>query len=179
MTTNPYINKITLIQGNIAEQDVDAIISLIPKNLEYRGSVNASLLAAAGERLDDFIAEQIYQPKAGDVYAVPGFNLKAKNMIFAVRPVWKDDWDRREKDVLSCCRKAMVLAKCMLLSCIAFPPLASGKNGFPPERAARLIVQGITDRLDERMEEVRIVVPDTENYKIYYTQLLRVGWQGS
>lgn len=178
MTSNPYINKITLVQGDIAAQDVDAIVSLIPKNLEYRGAINTALLRGAGEKLDDFIAEHIYQPRAGDVYAVPGFNLPARNIIFAVRPNWKDDWDRQEKDVVLCCRKALVLAKCMLLSTVAFPPLASGRNGFAPEKAARLLIQGIADRIDERMKEVRIVVPDQQMYKIYYTRLMMMGWTG-
>lgn len=174
--TNPYINQIRLIEGDIAAQDVDAIVSLIPQDLEFSGRINARLMQASQANLDAFILDNIYQPMVGDVYAVPGFALQARHIIFAVRPVW-EDWNREDKDLILCCRKAMVLAKCMLLNRIAFPPLASGKEGYPPERAARLMISGILDRLDDRIKEIRIVVPDADLYKIYLDRLVALGWR--
>lgn len=178
MSDNPYIKNINLLRGDIAEQDVGAVVSLITQNMEFRGSINQRLQDAAGEDLKAFLDKHVFQPKAADVYAVPGFNLPAKNIIFAIRPEWKDDWDRKEKDLIECCRKALVLAKCMQLQSIAYPPLASGVHGYGKERAARLVIQGILDRLDGAFDEVRIVVPDDETYQIYYDRLLSLGWPG-
>lgn len=113
----------------------------------------------------------------GDVYALPGFGLPARHIIYAVRPNWRDDWDREEKDLILCCRKAIVLAKCMLLSRIAFPPLAAGKEGFPPDRAARYLIAGILDRLDDRLKEIRIVVPNADLYRVYLERLVALGWR--
>lgn len=175
--THPFINTIRLVEGDIAAQDVDALVSLIPQNLEYGGRINTRLMQASQANLDGFILDNIYQPLVGDVYAVPGFALPARHVIFAVHPNWKDDWDREGKDLILCCRKAMVLAKCMLLSRLAFPPLAAGKEGFPPERAAKYMIAGILDRLDERIREVRIVVPDAALYKIYLDRLVALGWR--
>lgn len=175
--TNPFINQIRLIEGDIATQDVDAIVSLIPQNLEFSGRINTHLMQASQANLDNFILDNIFQPMVGDVYAIPGFALPARHIIVAVRPSWRDDWDREGKDLILCCRKAMVLAKCMLLNRIAFPPLAAGKDGFPLERAARYMIAGILDRLDERMKEVRIVVPDADLYKIYLDRLVSLGWR--
>lgn len=174
--THPYLQHIRLVEGDIAAQDVDAIVSLIPQNLEYSGRINTRLMQASQANLDGFILDNIYQPLVGDVYAVPGFALPARHIIFAVRPNW-EDWNREGKDLVLCCRKAMVLAKCMLLSRIAFPPLACGKEGFPPERAAKFLIAGILDRLDERIREVRIVVPDAALYKVYLDRLVAMGWR--
>ncbi|MCD8525706.1 MAG: macro domain-containing protein [Alphaproteobacteria bacterium] len=178
MTIHPYINHIRLVQGDIASQDVEAIVSLIPQDLEFSGRINERLMQASQANLDNFILENIYQPMVGDVYAVPGFALQARHIIFAVRPRWRDDWDREGKDLILCCRKAMVLAKCMLLGRIAFPPLASGKEGFPPERAARYLIAGILDRLDDRLKEIRIVVPDDALYKVYLDRLVSLRLEG-
>lgn len=72
----------------------------------------------------------------------------------------------------------MVLALDMKLESISFPPLALGKNGFAKPRAARLIVQGIIDRLQEDHREVRIVCLDDEIMEIFRDKLSAQGWQG-
>lgn len=169
--SNRYLDRIKVVQGDIAEQQVDCIASLLPTSLSISGSVNEAILAKAGQGLDAFILEHIYQPKPGDVYAVPGFDLPCRNILLAIRPKWQSDFEREDKHVIMSVRKIMVLAKCMLQTRIAFPPLASGKNGFPKQRAARLLIQGIVDRLDEPVSEVRIVCPDAETLGIYTERL--------
>lgn len=176
--SNRYIDKIRLVMGDICEQDVDAIVSILPQNLEYSGGINTSILQRAGNDMDDFILDNIYKPKIGDVYAVPGFNLPCRNIIIAVRPNWKNDFDREDKHLVMCIRKSVILSKCMLLKKIAFPPLASGKGGYGKGRAARLMVQAILDRLDDRNDEVRIVCNDQDTYNIYKERLIAKGWGG-
>ena len=176
--SNPYLHKIRLVRGDITGQEVDAIVSLLPPSLDFTGSINKALLNKAGQQLDEFVLENMYQPKAGDIYAVPAFDLPCRNIIFSVRPPWRSDFEREDKHLVICVRKAMVLAKCMLLPKIAFPPLASGKKGFPKQRAARLLIQGIIDRLDEQSGEIRIVCPDDETGRIYKERLTAAGWRG-
>lgn len=176
--SNRYIDKIELVLGDICDQDVGAILTIIPTTLEYKGRINQAIVKRAGEDLDAFILENMYQPKAGDVYAVPGFNLPCRNIICAVRPNWKSDFDREDKHLVTCIRKSIVLAKCMLLGSIAIPPLASSRSGFGKKRAARLLIQSIIDRLDERIDLVRIVCSDQETLNVYKERLIAKGWRG-
>lgn len=176
--SNPYMDRIKLVMGDICEQEVGAVITLIPQSLEYTGAINKAIFKNAGEEMDEFVLDNMYKPKAGDVYAVPGFNLPCKNIIFAVRPNWKSDFEREDKHLTACIRKSIVLAKCMLLGSIALPPLASGKHGFGKGRAARLMIQAIIDRLDERVDEVRVVCNDQETFDIYKKRLKEKGWRG-
>ncbi len=169
--SNPYLDRIKLVEGDITAQEVDAVVSVIPQDLEYRGSLNDSLLEAAGEQLDDFILENVYKPRLGDVYAVPGFDLPCKFLIFSIVPVRDNDFDRVDRDLLGACRKALEMAKSMDLATVAFPPIVSGKNGFPKQRAARLIVRGIVERLDDSFKEVRIVCPDQRSHDIFKERL--------
>ncbi len=177
-SSNANINKIKLVLGDITAQDTDAIVSLIPQSLEISGRINQALMKKAGAELDDFILENMYQPKAGDVYALPNFGLPCRNIILSVRPNWKSDFEREDKHLVMCVRKVVVLAKCMLLRSVAFPPLAAGHKGYGKGRAARLLIQGILDRMDDRFDEVRIVCPDQATFDAYAAKLKAKGWRG-
>ncbi len=174
--SNPLLGRVKLVQGSIAEQDVDAIISLIPQNLEYRGVINEALLKAAGEQLDQFVLENVYKPRVGDVYAMPGFGLPSEHVLFGITPDWRNDFDREDGHLLSVLRKTLELARRMGLQKIALPPLASGRNGFPKRRAARLIVQAIEDRLDEDFEEIRIACIADSTMRTFEERLRAIGW---
>jgi O-acetyl-ADP-ribose deacetylase (regulator of RNase III) len=65
----------------------------------------------------------------------------------------------------------------MCLRSIAFPLLAAGKEGYPEAKAARLIVQGITERLDDNIEDVRIVCPEAPMVNVFYERLSSIGWK--
>ncbi len=176
--SNPLLKRVKVVRGDICAQEVDAIATLIPADLEYRGELNLAILAAAGESLDEFVVENIYQPKAGDIYAVPGFDLAAKHILFCVRPEWKQGFERSSKDLLVCGRKIMTLAKCMLLESIAIPLIGSGHSGFSDEKAARLLVRSVEERLCESLKEVRLVAFDYETEGLFRTALEKLGWEG-
>lgn len=161
----PLIRRIKLIKGDITLQDdVDAIVSTIGTDIDVGGSLNRAVIAAAGEKLDDFILEHVYKPRTGDVFAVPGFNLPVKNVIFVVTPPWRSGFEREDRDLLRCYRHAMQLAERMDLRRIAFPLLGTGKDKFPLQRAARLAVQGIKERLNKHFDEIRIVCNRDETF---------------
>jgi O-acetyl-ADP-ribose deacetylase len=177
--SNPYLERIKLVQGDITRQRTDAIVSVLPQNLEYRGALNKAILAGAGEKLDEFVLEHIFKPRPGDIYAVPSFNLPCKNIFFAILPKWTSDFDRDDRHLLMACRKAMEITRTMCLNSVSFPPLASGKHGYPPAKAARLIVQAIMERIDDNFHEVRIVSPDIDILKLFYERLKPLGWKGN
>ncbi len=177
--SNPYLERIKLVQGDITKQKTDAIVSVLPQSLEYRGGLNAAILEAAGQKLDEFVLEHIFKPRPGDIYAVPSFNLPCKNIFFAILPKWTLGFDRDDRHLLLATRKAMEITRTMCLASVSFPPLAAGKHGYPPQKAARLIVQAILERLDENFDEVRIVSPDVEVLKLFYERLKPHGWKGT
>lgn len=174
----PFLDRIHLMQGDITKQDVDAIVILIPQTLEYSGSLNEAVQVACGHNLDEFILDNIYKPKVGEVYALPAFNLPTKHILVGVLPKFRTDFDMNPSYLSAVIRRVMELARCMLLTSIAFPPLASGRHGYPKAKAARLICQGITDRLEESFEDIRIVCPDEKGLGIFDGKLRILGWDG-
>jgi len=170
--SNPlFWERVKVIRGEITDQDVDAIVSLLPANLEYRGALNKAILAAAGAQLDEFVLEHIYKPRPGDVYAVPGFDLPARHILFAVRPLWRNEFERHDRDLVNCVRKVMGLAQGMLLRRVAFPLLGSGRSGFPKPRAARLMLQTIEERCTHHFEEILLVAQDERDEQVFRERL--------
>lgn len=161
--SKPFLDRLAIIQGDITQVQTDAIATIIPQNLDYRGSLNESIRAASGHDLDSFILDNIYKPRLGEVYALPAFNLPARHILVGIMPVIRRSNDLKESDLTASVRKIMELSRCMLLKRIAFPLLASGKNGYPKPRACRLLLQGITDRMEENIEEIQIVCQDEES----------------
>lgn len=156
--------------------DVDAIVGSISPDLKAEGSLNQAIIAAAGEQIDDFILEHIFRPKAGDVFAVPPFNLPIPHIIYAVTPEWKDGIGNEDRDLTRCYRGIIHLAYLMKLKRIAIPAIGAGIGRYPIRRAARIGVQGIIDRMTDDIEEVRIVCNSRENYKAFFQTLIRYGW---
>ena len=166
--SKPYLVRVTFVRGRIEEQPVDAIVTLLSQSLRYKGSLNEAIQKAAGHAMDVFINENIHEPRLGDVYAAPGFDLPCKHVLYAVRPTWKDDFERQDRDLLIPCRKVMEEARAMSLKTLAFPPLGSGHQGFAKPKAARLMMQAIMDRMYPEIEEVRIVARTQETLDIFH-----------
>lgn len=177
--SKPFLERITLVQGDIAQQAVDAIAIVMPQNLDFKGKINERVREACGHDLDEFILENIFRPRAGDVYALPAFNLPAKHILLGIMPHYRSEFDMNEAHLSGISRKFMEIARSMLLKTVAFPPIASGKKAFPKPKAARLMIQGITDRFDEGFEEVRLVCPDAQVVEIFRHKLEIVGWNCS
>lgn len=171
------INRIRLIEGDIVRQtDVDAIAGSIGPDLKGTGSLNRAILRAAGKEVDNFILENIFKPRSGDVFAIPPFALPVKHILYAVMPVWKDSLGTEDRDLLRCYRGVVEMARRMRLRRIAIPALGSGEERFPVRRVARIGVQGILDRMGPGIEEVRIVCNRRETYLAFGAALKRQGW---
>ena len=146
--------------------------------MQFAGSINLSVRAAAGYDVDEFILEHIYKPKIGEVYALPAGNLKAKHILVGVMPYYRTEFDYNDSHLSGAVRSIMELARCMLLTSISFPPLFSSKKLFSKPKAARLVCQGINDRMQETFEDVRIVCSDERSVEIFDQKLRIIGWDG-
>ncbi len=171
-----YLQRIKLLRGDILEQNVDAIVTTIPKSLEIKGKLNQDLMDWTDSQLDEYILENIYKPHPGDSFVVPGYNLPADHVIFSVVPGWRTEFDRTDRDLLRAYRGAMELAVKNGYHSVAFPALITGDKSFPVARAARLAIQGIAERLDDPIREVRIMCFNPDATKCYRERLEKLGW---
>ena len=176
-----FLDRIKIIKGDIVQQaDVDAIVCGLYPDMALEGSLNQTVMAAAGTRLDEFILENIYKPRTSDAFAVPGFGLSVRHVLFMVKPRWRDGFFEEDRYLLRAYRSVMEMAHNMNLRRIAFPALGAGTKQFPVRRVARLALQGITERQLGDIEEVRIVCKTDETYAAFRDQLEKIkGEQGT
>ena len=164
-----------LIEGDLTVQEgVDAIVTTIPANLNAEGSLNSAIFKAAGAEMDAFLLEHVIKPHPGQVFAVPSFGLSAPHILFAITPEWRSDLE--DRDLLRCYRGAVQTAREMGLKKIAFPALGTGTRHYPVKRATRLGIQGIMDRMEEGIEEVRLVCNRAETREAFRGWLVHYGW---
>jgi O-acetyl-ADP-ribose deacetylase (regulator of RNase III) len=171
------MEKMELIQGDITEITIDAIVNAANSSLMGGGGVDDAIHWAAGpELLEECIkiAEERRQIPggpcpAGDAVITGAYKLPCKNVIHTVGPVWYGG-SRGEAELLaSCYRKSLLLAEEKGLKSIAFPNISTGVYGYPKDKAAAIAVETVQKTLSETpgIERVVFVCFDDENYKLY------------
>ena len=124
--------------GDITGQDVDAIITAANESLLGGGGVDGAIHRAAWPRLAEAGAA-IGPCEPGDAMATPAFDLDppVRYIIHTVGPVWEGG-SYGEVDILaSCYRRSLQVADALGARRIAFPAIATGIYGFPPDQAAK------------------------------------------
>jgi O-acetyl-ADP-ribose deacetylase (regulator of RNase III) len=151
---------IEVVIGDITAEDVDAIVNAANKSLQGGGGVDGAIHRAAGRRLAEAGAA-IGPCLPGDAMATPAFDLDppVRHVIHTVGPVWKGG-GQGEADILaSCYRRSLEVADTLRARSVAFPAIATGIYGFPPQLAAQIAVASIRSTATA-VELVRLVAFD-------------------
>jgi O-acetyl-ADP-ribose deacetylase (regulator of RNase III) len=141
-------NKIEILEGDITEQNVDAIVNAANTSLLGGGGVDGAIHRAAGPELLQF-NKKLGGCLTGEAKISPGFKLKAKFIIHTVGPVWNGG--NRNEDILlaSCYRNSLKLAAENNIKTIAFPAISTGIYRFPLERAVNIALSEVKNFLAE------------------------------
>ena len=160
--------KITLVEGDITRQQVDAIVNAANNSLLGGGGVDGAIHRAAGPEL---LAEcrTLGGCPTGQAVITRGYRLPAHWVIHTVGPVWHEGKANEDALLANCYRNSLTLAAQHNLHTIAFPAISTGAYGFPPERAAGIAVTEVKKFLeqDTSIEEVIFVCFGPDTYKIY------------
>jgi O-acetyl-ADP-ribose deacetylase (regulator of RNase III) len=151
---------IEAVLGDITREDVDAVVTAANESLLGGGGVDRAIHRAAGPRLAEAGAA-IAPCEPGDAMATPAFDLgpRVRHVIHTVGPVWEGG-DHGEAEMLaSCYRRSLEVADEIGARSIAFPAIATGVYGFPPEQAARVAVSTIR-ATPTTVERIRLVAFD-------------------
>ncbi len=168
--------RIELIQGDITQLHVDAIVNAANASLLGGGGVDGAIHRAAGPKLLE-ACRQLGGCPTGQAKATPGFNLPAKYVFHAVGPIWRGGGQGEDALLASCYRECMRLAKEYGIATIAFPAISCGAYGFPAERAASIAIVTIAEALKDnpKLQKVYLVCFDHPTYRAYQEAFTR--WQ--
>jgi O-acetyl-ADP-ribose deacetylase (regulator of RNase III) len=166
--------KLTAIQGDITQLQVDAIVNAANSSLLGGGGVDGAIHRAAGPELYD-ACSKLNGCATGGAKATPGFLLPAKWVFHAVGPVWQGGEHDEDKLLANCYRRSLELARQHQVSSIAFPAISTGVYRFPHERAARIAVDTVSKHAEASgVETVQFVCFNQETLDIY-NRLLSVS----
>lgn len=160
--------KITLLEGDITQQPVDAIVNAANTSLLGGGEVDGAIHLAAGPEL---LAEcrRLKGCQTGDAKITRGYNLPADWVIHTVGPVWHDGTHGEDELLASCYRRCLAIAEQYEIRTLAFPAISTGVYGFPVERAAKIAVKQVKTFLENpsSVEAVIFVCFNRQTYDAY------------
>lgn len=170
--TFPMPERIKIVDGDITELDVDAIVNAANSSLLGGGGVDGAIHRAAGPKLLEECRKLGGCP-TGEVRLTKGYDLPAKFVIHAVGPVWDGGGYGEDELLASCYRNALQTALNHKIRTLAFPAISTGIYGFPLKRATQIAVREVREFLDKHPEidEVIFCCFDSRTAQVYQDAL--------
>jgi len=169
------VARITLVRGDITEQEVDAVVNAANSSLMGGGGVDGAIHGKGGPAiLEDCkrIRAERYPDglPTGQAVATTGGDLPARWVIHTVGPVYAKSEDRSGL-LASCHVESLRVADELGARTVAFPAISTGVYGYPVGEAATVAIGTVRDA-DTRIPEVRFVLFDQEAYRAFERSLL-------
>jgi len=168
---------LSLVQGDITVQAVDAIVNAANSGLMGGGGVDGAIHRAGGgvilEACKAIVASQGRLP-AGEAVITTAGRMPAKHVVHTVGPVWRGGNSGEDALLANAYRNSLALAAAKGCRTVAFPSISTGVYRFPISRAARIALSTLTDEIPKHdLDEVRMVLFDAMTLDVYARELLR------
>lgn len=168
------MTQIRVVQGDITQLKVDAIVNAANSSLLGGGGVDGAIHRAAGPEL---VAEcrALKGCITGQAKITRGYKLPAQHVIHTVGPVWKGGTANEALLLAQCYENSLKLAHEHHIKSIAFPAISCGVYGFPIERAVMIAVNTVCEKLKEfdEIDEVIFCCFSADMAEHYRTALAR------
>ena len=166
--------EITLVQGDITEQRVDAVVNAANSSLLGGGGVDGAIHRKGGpEILAACRALRVSHYgkglKTGQAVATTAGRLPATWVIHTVGPKYSPgDPERTERAELlaSCYRESLRVADELGVRTLALPAVSTGIYGWPLEDAARIALETVRGTVNG-VEEARFVLFGADAYQAF------------
>ncbi|HAM53299.1 MAG TPA: macrodomain protein [Nitrospiraceae bacterium] len=128
---------IRLVQGDITEREVDAIVNAANAYLQHGGGVAGAIVRKGGQIIQEESDRIGFVPVGKAAFTSAG-RLPSKYVIHAVGPrMGEGDEDNKLKSAVV---NSLKLASGKALKSISLPAISSGIFGFPKDRCAAILV---------------------------------------
>ena len=160
--------RIEVIEGDITQQRVDAIVNAANEALITGGGVSGAIHRAAGLGLEEECLK-LGGCNEGEAKITKGYNLPAKWIIHTVGPVWEGGRYGEDKVLANCYRNSLSFVEQYQIKTIAFPAISTGAYSFPIERGTRIALIEIRAFLEQNtsVEKAIFVGYEKSAYNCY------------
>ena len=172
------MSTIEIRKVSITDLDTDAIVNAANDGLWAGGGVCGAIFKAAGYEQLQAACNKIGHCDTGSAVITPGFNLKAKYIIHAVGPRWKDGKHKEPEQLYGAYYKSLELAAANGCRSIGFPLISAGIFGYPVQGAWYQAFNACRDFLDQHKDvpmDIVFAVLSDENIEVGHKALLGSG----
>jgi len=162
--------EITLLQGDITEQDVDAVVNAANSSLLGGGGVDGAIHRKGGPSILEACRRIRHQRlpdglPAGAAVATTAGHLQAHWVIHTVGPVYATSQDRSGL-LASCHLESLRVADELGALTVAFPAISTGVYGYPVDDAATVAITSVRGA-PTNVSDVRFVLFDKDTYRAF------------
>jgi O-acetyl-ADP-ribose deacetylase len=178
----PSGQRLQLVQGDLTEEKVDAIVNAANSRLQHGGGVAGVIVRKGGQQIqeesDGWVREKGPVSHSAPAYTSAG-NLPSKYVLHAVGPVWgAGGEDSKLNQAVTGCLK---LADQLGIDSLAIPAISTGIFGFPKERAAKVIFRALEDYFQNKAASrpglVRLTLFDEPTLSAFLLEWQAMGWK--
>ncbi|MGC9376709.1 O-acetyl-ADP-ribose deacetylase [Streptomyces sp. MH13] len=168
------MTTLTLVQGDITRESVDAIVNAANSSLLGGGGVDGAIHRRGGPAILEACRElrRGHYGKGlptGRAVATTAGALEARWVIHTVGPVYSATEDRSAL-LASCYRESLRVAGELGARTVAFPAISTGVYRWPMDDAARIAVETVRSA-GTSVAEVRFVLFDDRAYDAFAARI--------
>ncbi len=168
--------QITIVQGDITKQKVDAIVNAANEDLQHGGGVARAISQAAGPKMQQYcdampVLAQGKKCPTGSAVITPAFNLEKigiKKIIHATGP--RGNTPHKEKLLADAYKNSLQVAADNGLRGIAFPAISTAIFGYDINEATPIAFAAVKDFIKahpKAFDEVRFVLFSNDDLAVY------------
>jgi len=168
---------IKILQGDLTQQPVDAIVNAANSYLAHGGGVAGAIVRQGGSDIqresDEWVRQHGPVPTGGAAITGAG-QLPCQAVIHAVGPVWQGGQQDEDEQLRSAAWQSLELARQHGFRSIALPAISSGIFGFPKDRCARILLSTAREFAeqypDSSLREIQFVLFDSPTSQVFETE---------
>lgn len=148
--------EFTVIQGDIAAQEADALVNAAGTSLEMGSGVAGALRRGAGGEINEEAVSQ-GPIDLGTVVVTDAYDLDAEWVLHAAAMPHYGDGQATAESIRAATRNSLVRADDLGCESLALPALGCGVAGFDLEEGARLICEELAAYDPASVTDVRLI----------------------
>ena len=176
--------NLSLYQGDITDERVDAIVNAANDRLQHGGGVAAAIVRKGGRQIQDEsdrITRQYGPLNVGYATYTSAGKLACRYVIHTVGPEWRKHGKEKSKYFLrlACIESLHIAALQLQLSSIALTAISSGIFGMPKDICAEVMFAAIeefsssVDAEFSTLRDVRIVIIDKPTLSVFQEEFVK------
>jgi O-acetyl-ADP-ribose deacetylase (regulator of RNase III) len=170
--------RITVVEGDITAQEVDAVVNAANRSLLGGGGVDGAIHRRGGAAVTAEcrrLRETAFPDglPTGQAVATTAGDLPARWVIHTVGPVWAARQDRSAL-LRSCYQESLRAAAGLGAASVAFPAISCGIYGWPLDDGARQALAAVRSA-PHQVDEVRFVLFGEPAYQTFLREARAFG----